>query len=29
MELEFADSKDWEYGIGKINPNIGPMELEF
>jgi hypothetical protein len=29
MELELAVSKDWKYGIGKINPKIGSMELEF
>jgi hypothetical protein len=29
MELELVGSKDWEYGIGKINPKIGCMESEF
>ncbi len=29
MELELANSKDWEYGTGKINPKIGSMESKF
>jgi hypothetical protein len=28
MELELANSKDWEYGIEKFNPKIGCMESE-
>ncbi len=29
MELELAGSKDWEYGIGKINPKIGLWDQKF